>query len=195
MTMDECSDFDVVKELEATGALQKGHFKLSSGLHSDTYIQCSQLLKHPNAALQAGRAIAEEAPGDVDLVFSPALGALIIGFTAAMAIGVQMLFAERAGGRMELRRGFRIEPGTRVLLVEDVITTGGSIMELARIVEDAGAQVAALACIVDRRGALEQVSYPHISLLRMEVLSYPPEKCPLCANGVPIDTPGSRYSS
>lgn len=195
MTMDERSDFDVVKELEATGALQKGHFKLSSGLHSDTYIQCSQLLKHPNAALQAGRAIAEEAPGDVDLVFSPALGALIIGFTAAMAIGVQMLFAERAGGRMELRRGFRIEPGTRVLLVEDVITTGGSIMELARIVEDAGAQVAALACIVDRRGALEQVSYPHVSLLRMEVLSYPPAKCPLCANGVPIDTPGSRYSS
>ena len=193
--MGERHDLDVVKELEASGALEKGHFKLSSGLHSDTYIQCSQLLKHPSAALQAGRAIAEEAPGDVDLVLSPALGALIIGFTAAMALGVQMVFAERAGGRMELRRGFRIEPGTRVLLVEDVITTGGSIMELVGIVEGAGAQVAALACIVDRRGAREQVTYPQISLLNMEVASYPPEKCPLCVKGVPVDTPGSRYSS
>ena len=195
MTMGGRPDFDIVEELEATGALEKGHFKLSSGLHSDTYIQCSQLLKHPDAALQAGRAIAEEAPADVDLVFSPALGALIIGFTAATALGVQMVFAERAGGRMELRRGFRIEPGTRVLLVEDVITTGGSIMELARIVEAAGAQVAALACIVDRSGVREQVPYPHISLLRMEVASYQPENCPLCANGVPVDAPGSRYSS
>lgn len=193
--MGERSGFDIVKELEATGALQKGHFKLSSGLHSDTYIQCSQLLKHPRAAIDAGHAIAEEAPGDVELVFSPALGALIIGFTAAMALGVQMVFAERAGGRMELRRGFRIEPGTRVLLVEDVITTGGSIVELERIVEDAGAKVAAFACIVDRSGARKQVHYPHISLLRMEVASYPPEKCPLCASGVPLDAPGSRYSS
>ena len=158
--MDERTGFDIVKELEATGALQKGHFKLSSGLHSDTYIQCSQLLKYPSAAIEAGRRIAEKAPGDVDLVISPALGALIIGFTAAMELGVPMVFAERTGGRMELRRGFRIEPGTRVLLVEDVITTGGSIMELVRIVEDAGAQVAALACIVDRRGVREEGPYP-----------------------------------
>ena len=186
------NDFDVLRELEGSGALEKGHFRLSSGRHSDTYIQCSQLLKDPDLAVQAGRAIASRVEG-IDQVFCPALGAVVIGFTVALALCREMVFAERAGGEMALRRGFEIEPGARVLLVEDVITTGGSIMELARMVEEAGAEVAGLACIVDRSGAIDS-PYPVVSLARLDVASWPPEECPLCADGVSLDAPGSRYT-
>lgn len=185
---------EILRALEETGALRKGHFKLSSGLHSDTYVQCSQLLRRPEEAMKAGRAIAEKLSGKVELVFSPALGAVLIGFATAYALGTEMVFAERSGGAMELRRGFRIEPGCRVLLVEDVITTGGSALELARMVEQAGAEVAGLACIVDRRSA-EDIRYPVTSLIRIKAGTYPPEECPLCAEGVPVDSPGSRHVS
>ncbi len=185
----------ILGRLEATGALKKGHFKLSSGLHSDTYIQCSLFLEHPRDAMGAGEAIARMIEGDVDLVFAPALGALIVGFTCAHALGVPMVFAERSEGRMTLRRGFEIPPGSRVLLVEDVITTGGSIMELAGLVEEAGADVMGLACIVDRRGGEVEIPFPVSSLVRIQVDSYPPGNCPLCAEGVPVDAPGSRYST
>lgn len=189
----EPGGFDVKKALEASGALEKGHFRLSSGRHSDTYIQCSQLLKDPPAAIEAGRALAAKVGGDVDLVLCPALGAVLIGFTTALALGTEMIFAERVGGEMTLRRNFEIRTGIRVLLVEDVVTTGISIMELARMVEESGAEVAALACVVDR-GGLRDLRYPVISLLRKEVASYPPEECPLCAEGIPFDAPGSRYT-
>lgn len=180
--------------LEGTGALKKGHFKLSSGRHSDTYIQCSKLLEDPRTAVEVGRALAAKVGdmGPIDLVFCPALGAVLIGFTTALALDVPIIFAERVEGEMTLRRGFEIEPGSRVLLVEDVITTGGSIMELARLVEETGAQVAGIACIVDRGGAADH-RYPVISLLELDVVSHPPEECPLCARGMPFDSPGSRY--
>ena len=191
----EAGDFDIVRELEAAGALKKGHFKLSSGRHSDAYIQCARVLERPPAAVEIGRALAEKAMGlgGIDLVFCPALGAVLVGFTTALALGTPMVFAERPEGEMALRRGFAIEPGSRVLLVEDVMTSGGSIMELARMVEHAGATVAGIACVVDRGGARELL-YPMVSLLKLEVVSYPPEKCPLCAEGRDLDVPGSRYS-
>ena len=185
---------DVLDLLECSGALRKGHFKLSSGRHSDTYVQCALLLRDPDAAVRVGNALAEKVEGEVDLVLCPALGAVVIGFTAALALGVGMVFAERHNQKMELRRGFEITGRSRVLLVEDVITTGGSIMELARMVEKAGASVTALSCIVDR-GKLDAGEYPLHSLVRLEVASYPPDECPLCARGVPIDAPGSRYVS
>ncbi len=122
----------------------------------------------------------------------PALGGVVIGFTVALALGVEMVFAERHQGEMKLRRGFEIAAGSRVLLVEDVITTGGSIMELARMVEEEGASVTALTCMVDR-GKLDAGEYSLCSLTRLEVASYPPDECPQCARGVPIDVPGSRY--
>ena len=185
-------NFDALEALKSCGALKKGHFKLSSGRHSDTYIQCSALLKDPALAHAAGRAIAGAIDGPVDVVLSPALGALVIGFTTATALDKESIFAERVDGEMTLRRGFGIEPGSRVLLVEDVITTGGSILELAELVEGAGATVVALACIV-QRGEIEAGGMNVVALARVMVGSYPPEECPLCAKGLGIDSPGSRY--
>ena len=184
----------LMQKLQQTGALQKGHFMLSSGRHRDTYIQCSKLLEEPRTAVEVGRALAARAGplGKIDQVFCPALGAVLIGFTTALAVGVPAIFSERVEGKMTLRRGFEIVPGSRILLVEDVITTGGSVMELARLAEGAGARLAGIACIIDRGGAGE-TGYPVVSLLQLDVVSYTPEECPLCARGIPFDAPGSRY--
>jgi orotate phosphoribosyltransferase len=184
--------FDIEVELERCGALKRGHFRLSSGRHSDTYIQCALLLRDPESAVRAGQALAALIEGEVDLVFSPAVGALLIGLTTALALGREMIFAERVDGAMKLRRGFTIEPGSRVLLVEDVVTTGGSVAELTAVVEEAGASVAGLACLVDRGEAAGLIFEPN-SLLKLEVRSYEAEECPMCAEGVPLDTPGSRF--
>ncbi len=187
-------EFDAASELERTGAVRRGHFKLSSGRHSDTYVQCSSLLREPELAVRAGEALAELAPLPVDLVLSPAIGALLIGFTTALALGVPMVFAEREGGALKLRRGFELPPGSRILLVEDVMTTGGSVLELARMVQQAGAEVAALACIVDRRPAGAEAPYAVVSLTRLEADSWLAEECPLCDRGVPVEAPGSRFT-
>lgn len=184
--------FDAIEALESCGALQKGHFKLSSGRHSDTYIQCSTLVKDPELALAAGRAIAGAVEEPVDVVLSPALGAVVIGFATAAALGRESIFAERVDGKMVLRRGFEIIPGSRVLLVEDVITTGGSIMELADLVDGAGGKVVALACIV-QRGEFDPGGRPVVSLAKVSVDSFSPDECPLCAAGTPVDAPGSRF--
>lgn len=181
-----------MERLEKTGAFKRGHFKLTSGRHSDTYVQCALLLKDSTAAVESGEALAEKVPGGADLVLSPALGALIIGFTTALALGCDMIFAERVGGRMVLRRGFEIPSGARVLIVEDVITTGGSALELAGMVEEAGASVAGIACVVER-GRIEGCRYPVHSLVSLDAASYEPADCPLCRDGAPLDSPGSRY--
>jgi orotate phosphoribosyltransferase len=186
------SEFDALEALYGCGALKRGHFKLSSGLHSDTYVQCSTLLKDPALAMAAGRAIAEAVQGPIDMVLSPALGAVVIGFTTAAALQCESIFAERVDGAMTLRRGFDLQPGSSVLLVEDVITTGGSILELARLVEESGARVASLACIV-QRGEFDPHGRKVVPLARVTADTWEPEDCPLCAKGVPLDAPGSRY--
>jgi orotate phosphoribosyltransferase len=185
---------EVVLKLEKSGALKKGHFRLSSGLHSDTYIQCALLLENPQRAVEIGNALARKVEEEADLVLSPAIGGIIVGFTTALALDCPMIFAERVEGRMEIRRGFAIESGSRVLIVEDVITTGGSVLELARIVEEAEASVSGIACIVDR-GGFDPGDYPFVSLVRLEVDSYRQEDCPLCRAGNEIVAPGSRYTS
>lgn len=185
--------FDALEALYESGALKKGHFKLSSGLHSDTYVQCSQLLKDPRLAMASGRAIAQAVGEDVDIVLSPALGAIVIGFATAAAMGCEFLFAERVDGELALRRGFRIPPGARVLLVEDVITTGGSILELARLVEETGAEVVGLASIV-LRGPIEAGSRKVFSLARVSADTFEPGECPLCAGGAQPEAPGSRFT-
>ncbi|PKQ27623.1 MAG: orotate phosphoribosyltransferase [Candidatus Anoxymicrobium japonicum] len=185
------NDFNALEVLCGCGALKKGHFRLSSGLHSDTYVQCSTMLKNPALALLTGRAIAEAVGEPVDVVLSPALGAVVIGFATATAFACESIFAERVAGSMVLRRGFRIAPGARVLLVEDVITTGGSILELARLVEDAAGSVVALACIV-QRGDFDAGGRKIVALSRVSAESYIADECPLCAQGVKIDSPGSR---
>jgi len=188
---------EIKKWLEETTALKKGHFRLSSGLHSDTYVQCALLLKDSKMAYDLGRAlkekITEASPkaSEVDTVLCPALGAVVIGYTVALAYGCEMIFAERQEGRLKLRRGFKIEPGQRIVIVEDVITTAGSAEELIEICNEQKAQVAAVACIVDRSSEIK--SYEIISLLKLEAESWLPEDCPLCARGIEIDSPGSRY--
>lgn len=181
------------RRLKESGALKKGHFRLSSGRHSDTYVQCALLLKEPGTAVEIGRSLADMIESDVDLVLSPALGAVVIGFTTALAIGCDMFFAEREEGCMVLRRGFEIDAGNKVLIVEDVVTTGGSVYELARLAEDAGADVVGIASMIIR-GEVRKRDYPLFSLLEIETGSYDPGECPLCDRDIPIDSPGSRHS-
>jgi orotate phosphoribosyltransferase len=179
--------------LKRTEALLEGHFLLSSGLHSDRYFQCARLLQHPRHAARVGRALGALCePLGAELVVSPALGGIIIGHEVGRALGVRAIFTEREQGVMRLRRGFQIRQGERVLVVEDVVTTGKSTLEAAGAVAAAGGEVVGMASIVDRSGG---ASFPHPfrALLRLAVATYPPEACPLCREGrLPAIKPGSR---
>ena len=180
------------------GAYLQGHFRLTSGLHSPEYLQCALVLQHPEAAEKLGRLLAEKlrelAGGKIDLVVSPALGGVIIGHEAARALGVRFLFTERdaATGKMALRRGFTVSAGECAVVVEDVITTGGSTRDVVEALQAAGAQVAAAGSIIDRSGGAADVGAPRAALATLQVVAYQPEACPLCAQGIPAVKPGSR---
>ena len=187
------TEADVLSMFRRSGALLEGHFKLSSGLHSPGYLQCARVLMRPRDAEALGAAL-----GDVvrefgpTLVLSPALGGIVIGQEVARALDIPALFAERADGALTLRRGFSIEPSDRVLVVEDVVTTGGSTRETMAVARAAGATVVAACSIVDRSGGNQGLDVPYRSLLPMDVPTYQPESCPLCARGVELVKPGSR---
>ena len=194
---------DVHELFTRLDVLRTGHFQLSSGKHSDTYLQCQLALQQPDVALELGRALAaklgEEGLGDIDVVASPALGGILAGFAVAAALGVRFVFSERKGGpdgrAMVFRRGQGVADGERVLVVEDVVTTGGSAMEVVALCEEAGAKVAGTASIVDRSAGLpehERPRIPPVALLTVKAQAWEPEACPLCADGVPVDSPGSR---
>ncbi len=188
--MNEQRILDLMAEL---GALKKGHFLLSSGLHSDTYFQCAQVLQFPDLASELGRMIgASHDPLDIDLVVSPALGAVLLGHEVARALGRRFVFTERQEGKMTLRRGFAIEQGERALIVEDVVTRGTSTREVAALVEAAGGVVQGVACLVDRTGGDVELPAAIRSLARVDVVAWQPESCPLCAKGSPAVKPGSR---
>lgn len=176
-----------------SGALLEGHFRLSSGLHSTGYLQCALVLQHPASAERLGRAIADTVR---DLrptaVLSPALGGVVIGHEVGRALGVRAIFAERQDGTLVLRRGFTLEASDRVLIVEDVLTTGGSTKETMQVAIAAGGHVVAAASIVDRSGGRVSFDVPFHSLLAVELPTYQPESCPLCAEGLPVVKPGSR---
>lgn len=177
-----------------SGALMRGHFRLTSGLHSDEYCQCARVLEDPRAAEELGVMLAGLfAEERIDAVVSPAIGGIVIGHEVARALGVRSLFSERGPEGMTLRRGFRLEPGERVLIVEDVVTTGGSVREVAEIVRGAGGEVVGFGFIVDRsRGQLDLPAPAKALLERRGMELFRPEECPLCEAGVPIDKPGSR---
>ncbi len=179
-----------------TGALLTGHFRLSSGLHSDRYLQCARLLMFPQRAEAAGRELAQKlrefAPR---VIVSPALGGIIIGHETARALGVPFLFAERQDGAFALRRGFRLEPGEEAAVVEDVFTTGKSTREVIERAVASGARVVAAGSIVDRGLPSGALPVPARSLLTLSLPSWPEDQCPLCREGRPLDTPGSRYRS
>jgi orotate phosphoribosyltransferase len=176
-----------------SGALLEGHFRLSSGLHSPGYLQCALVLQDPRDASALGDAlgqlVAARAP---TVVLSPALGGIVVGHEVARALGVRAMFAERQDGRLVLRRGFTLTPADRVLVVEDVVTTGGSTRETIDVARQAGATVVGAAAIVDRSGATADLGVPFEALLTIGLPTYAPEACPLCAEGLPVVKPGSR---
>ncbi len=183
-------------ELTACGAHQQGHFLLSSGLHSGDYLQCALYLAEPRRAERAGALLAgeiEAAVERVDLVVAPAMGGLIIGHETARSLGVGFVFTERADGRMVLRRGFAVSPGQRVVIVEDVVTTGRSTREVVEVLERDGAEVVGLASLVNRSGAASVFEpRPYRALLEVAFSTWTADECPLCAAGVAIAKPGSR---
>lgn len=180
--------------LRATGAILDGHFALASGRHSDRYVQCALLLSHTPYAAAAGALLAAKLPAGLDLVVSPAMGGVVIGHEVARARELPFLFTERVAGRMALRRGFQVPAGARVAVVEDVVTTGGSLLEAAALVRAAGAELAAAAAIVDRSGdAPPDFGAPFHSLVTLRVRTWDPADCPLCARGLPLAKPGSGH--
>jgi orotate phosphoribosyltransferase len=184
-----------IDDMKAAGALLEGHFKLSSGLHSSRYLQCALYLADPTRAEAAGRQLAARLKSAAaQLVVAPALGGVVIGHEVARALeDVPFFFTERSEGAMTLRRGFRIEPGCRVLVVEDVVTTGGSTREVMGAVTQQGATVVGVGAIVNRSGHENPFApLPFTALLTVDVPTYPPESCPLCASGIPLTKPGSR---
>ena len=188
----------VLELFRSTGAYLEGHFRLSSGLHSAEYLQCALVLQHTAAAERLGRLLAQELrtlePGKIDVVVSPALGGLIIGHEVARALGTRFLFTERDAttGKMTLRRGFTIAPGETAVVVEDVITTGGSTVDVIGVLRAAGCRVAAAGSIIDRSGGRADVGVPRVALATLQVAAHHMEKCPLCARGIPVTKPGSR---
>ena len=175
------------------GALLGGHFTLTSGLHSPGYLQCAMVLQHPPDAETCGAALAERARVlGAEVVLSPALGGIVIGHEVARALGVRATFAERQDGRLTLRRGFALSPGERVLVVEDVVTTGGSTRETIEVAHAAGARAIGACAIIDRSDGRQNLHVPFHALARVVLPTYQPESCPLCAAGQPVVKPGSR---
>lgn len=186
----------IMARFRATGALLNGHFLLSSGLHSRIYLQCALALQYPDVAEAIGQALAGRFQGqEIQLVASPAIGGIVIGYEVARALGVRFIWTERQDGRMSLRRGFSVLPKERTLVVEDVITTGGSTKETIEVLSRSGAEVIAAASIIDRSGGEADVGLPRIALVTLSVPSVKPSDCEACKRGEPVVKPGSRKGS
>ena len=184
---------EVIERFRRTGALLEGHFILTSGLHSQKYLQCALVLQHPPEAEAFGRAIGEHFTGKgIETVVAPAIGGIVIGYEVARALGARSIWTEREAGAMTLRRGFGVRPGESVLVVEDVITTGGSTRETIEAMQTAGASVVGAASIIDRSGGRADVGVPRIALATLDVPALAPSACPACQRGEPAVKPGSR---
>jgi orotate phosphoribosyltransferase len=185
----------ILDDFKEKGALLEGHFILSSGLHSPMYLQCALALQRPKDAWEYGQEIAGQFDGEaIDTVASPAIGGLVIGFATAAAFDARFIWTERQNGVMTLRRGFTVNKGERILVVEDVITTGGSTRECIAALQDEGGQVVGAASIIDRSNGTADVGVPRISLVSLDVPTFSPDNCPLCAERIEAVKPGSRTS-
>ena len=189
---------EVINQFKETGALLEGHFQLSSGLHSTVYLQCALVLQFPEKAAAFGEAIARQFRGQgqgIELVASPAIGGLVIGHEVARALGARFIWTEREAGQMTLRRGFTVSPGEKTLVVEDVITTGGSTRETIDALVAAGANVVGAASIIDRSAGVADVGVPRKALASLKVVSVEPSVCDACKLGEPVTKPGSRQKA
>jgi orotate phosphoribosyltransferase len=194
--IEQAEGIDVFNIFKESGAIFEGHFKLTSGLHSGVYMQCARLLQYPDKADRIAKAAAGILSKDIDIekvntVISPAVGGILWGYMLAFRLGKKMIFTERADGGMQLRRGFSLEEGEKVIIAEDVITTGGSVKEVIKICEDSGAEVAGIISIVDRNSGVD-FGYPYYNMLKINIEIYEPGQCPMCSEGREIVYPGSR---
>lgn len=197
MSTPDLSHESLLRLFEERGALLRGHFLLTSGLHSPRYLQCARVLMDPPLATRLGAALAERlrpllGGGAASAVVAPALGGVLVAHEVARALGCHALFTERQEGAMTLRRGFTVTPGEGVVVVEDVITTGGSTREVMDAVTSRGGRVLAAGSLVDRSGGAVELGVPRASLLSLEVEAFPADGCPLCAEGSRPEKPGSR---
>ena len=182
-----------MKIFKKQNAFHKGHFKLSSGLHSEYYLQCALVLADPKIAARLCRALAAKFKGKkIDVVIGPAIGGITAAYEVARALGARGIFSEREEGKMALRRGFKIERGEKVLVIEDVTTTGGSAQEVVDLAKSHGAKVVGVGAIIDRSGGKAKFSVPFKSLAQLKIETFKPEECPLCKAGKPVTKPGSR---
>jgi orotate phosphoribosyltransferase len=187
---------EVIDRFRSAGALLEGHFVLSSGLHSPVYLQCAKALESTSSAAEFGAALARSfRDSQIETVASPAIGGLVIGYEVARQLGVRFIWTEREAGRMTLRRGFQVRAGECVLVVEDVITTGGSTREAIAALTGAGAQVVAAAAIIDRSGGKADVGVPRVSLVALDVPAVTPADCEACKRGDHAIKPGSRKTT
>lgn len=183
----------VLNTLRECGSLLEGHFLLSSGKHSDRYCQCAKLLQYPDRAARVLALVAEQVgERGATVIVGPAMGGVVVAYELARQLGLPGIFTERENGKMALRRGFELSPRDRVLISEDVVTTGKSTMETVAVIEAAGAEVIGLCCIVDRRAPGVELPFPLYSATKLNVQTFEAEGCPLCARNLPIVKPGSR---
>jgi len=186
---------EVMKKFEQAGAIQKGHFKLTSGVHSDTYIQCAQVMQHPEFMHNLCSELGKKFRGDdIDVIVGPAIGGIIMAHVMARVLGpwVRAIFTERENGKMTLRRSFEINPGEKVIVVEDVTTTGSSVREVIDIVNSRQGKVVGVGVLIDRSGGKVNFGVKTEKLLTVDIKTYLPEECPLCKKGIPVVKPGSR---
>jgi len=186
---------EVMKKFEQAGAIQKGHFKLTSGVHSDTYIQCAQVMQHPEFMHNLCSELGKKFRGDdIDIIVGPAIGGIIMAHVMARVLGpwVRAIFTERENGKMTLRRSFEIIQGEKVLVVEDVTTTGSSVREVMDIVKSREGKVVGVGVLIDRSGGKVDFGIKTEKLLTVDIKTYLPEECPLCKKGIPVVKPGSR---
>ena len=187
------NDVDILRTFHETDALLHGHFLLTSGRHSEVYFQCAKVLQYPEYAEELCSIIADEfCDKNINAVIAPAIGGIIVGHEVAKQLNKRFIFAEREDNKLTLRRGFSITEGERLLVCEDVVTTGGSVFEIIDIVKSYKAEVAGVGYIVDRSNGKVDFSVPQLSTIKLDVTSYLPEECPLCKQGVELVKPGSR---
>ena len=186
---------EVMKKFEDAGAIQKGHFKLTSGVHSDTYIQCAQVMQHPGFMHNLCSELGKKFRGDdIDIIVGPAIGGIIMAHVMAQVLGpwVRAIFTERENRKMTLRRSFEINQGEKVLVVEDVTTSGSSVREVIDIVKSRQGKVVGVGVLIDRSGGKVDFGIKTEKLLTVDIKTYLPEECPLCKKGIPVVKPGSR---